>query len=210
MVPAAKALVAAAIGHPLGLHDLRGGHLGRAQEPDLARMHEVGEGAEGLVDVGVRIGDADLVEIDPVGLEPAQRTLDTFDDPPPRGSSVVGIRVERRAELDGEHHTVAPPAGQRLADDLLRLAAGVAVGGVDEVDPRVQRPVDDPHRVVVIGVAEGPKHHRAQAHLADRDSGATEGSIVHEEVSVLLRAVRAARHIDGRASSVTQRELLCH
>jgi hypothetical protein len=52
-------------------------------------------------------------------LKPAQRALDPFGDPPPRRSAVVGILVERRAELNGEHYVLAPSAGQRLADDLL-------------------------------------------------------------------------------------------
>jgi hypothetical protein len=36
--------------------------------------------------------------------------------------------------LGGEDDVVAPPAGERLADDLLRLAASVDVRRVDEVD----------------------------------------------------------------------------
>jgi hypothetical protein len=42
-------------------------------------------------------------------------------------------------ELRREDHVVATAAGQRLADDLLRLAGRVHVGGVDEVDASVQR-----------------------------------------------------------------------
>jgi hypothetical protein len=56
-------------------------------------------------------------------------------------------------DLGGEDDVVAPAAGQRLADDLLGLALGVDVGGVDEVDPGVQGPVDDPDALVVVGVA---------------------------------------------------------
>ena len=54
---------------------------------------------------------------------------------------------------------------ERLADDLLGLAGGVDVGGVDEVDPGVERRVDDADRVVVVGVAPGAEHHRAEAQL---------------------------------------------
>ena len=62
---------------------------------------------------------------------------------------------------------VTPPPGERLAHDLLRLAAGVDVGGVDDIDPGVQSAVDDLDARVVIGVASVPEHHRAQAQLAD-------------------------------------------
>jgi hypothetical protein len=176
----AEPSVAAAVGGPLGLDDLRGGDLRRAERADLARPHEVGQRAEGLVDIGVRIGNAHLVEVDPVGPQPTQRPLDRFGEPPPRRSDEPGVRIaERDAGLHGEHRAVAPSAGQRLAQDLLRLAAGVAVGGVDEVDPGVQRCVDDLDRFVVIGVAERAEHHRAQAHLADRDAGAPQGPVFH-------------------------------
>jgi hypothetical protein len=68
--------------------------------------------------MGVVIGDAHLVEVDPVGPQPAQRVLDRLRDPPPRGSAMVRVPVERNAELDGEHHVGAPSARQRLAQDL--------------------------------------------------------------------------------------------
>jgi hypothetical protein len=35
-------------------------------------MRKVRQGAEGLVDIGVRTGNAHLVEVDPVGLKPPQ------------------------------------------------------------------------------------------------------------------------------------------
>jgi hypothetical protein len=90
-----------------------------AEGSNLAGAHEVRQGAEGLVDIGARIGHAHLVQVDPVGLQPAQRALDRFGDPPPRRSAVVGVIVaERNAELDGEHHALPSPAGQRLAQDL--------------------------------------------------------------------------------------------
>ena len=100
--------------------------------------------------VGVR--SVDLVQVDVVGLQAAQRVLDRGHDPAPRGALLIGIVAHRAAELRREDHAVAAPL-ERLADDLLGVAVGV--GGVDEVDPRVQRFVDDADRVVVVGVADG-------------------------------------------------------
>ena len=51
-------------------------------------------------------------------------------------------------DLRGEEDALASSAGERLADDLLRLPARVDVGGVDEVDPGVERRVDDPDELV--------------------------------------------------------------
>jgi hypothetical protein len=78
----------------------------------------------------------------------------------------------------GQHDVVAA-AFERLADDLFGLTGGIDVGGVDEVDPGVQRAVDDADRVVVVGVAPGAEHHRAEAELRDLDAGAPERAVVH-------------------------------
>jgi hypothetical protein len=53
-------------------------------------------------------------------------------------------------------------SGARRPDDL-GLALGVDVGGVDDVDPGVYGTVDDADRLVVVGVAPGAEHHRAEA-----------------------------------------------
>jgi hypothetical protein len=74
-------------------------------------------------------------------------------------------------DLGGQDHVVAAPAGQRLADDLLGLAARVDVGGVDEVDAGVERAVDDLDRPIVVGLAPGAEHHRAEAEGADLHPG---------------------------------------
>ena len=111
-----------------------------------------------------RVGAVDLVEVDPVGAEAPQRVLDLGDDPAARTAAVVGVLAHRHAELGGQHDVVAA-ALECLADDLLGLAGGVDVGGVDEVDPGIQGAVDDADRVVVVGVAPGAEHHRAEAQL---------------------------------------------
>jgi hypothetical protein len=71
-------------------------------------------------------------------------------------------------------HDIVPATAQGLADDLLRLSRRVHVGGVDEVDPGVQRGVDDPDAVLVIGVAPRAEHHRAEAVGAHLDAGTAE------------------------------------
>ena len=160
----AEALEAPVACRPLRLDDLAGGERGGPDVADLALLNEIGERAERLVDVGFGVGAVHLVEVDPVGTQAPQRVLDLGDDPAARTAAVVRVLVHRHTELRGQHDIVAT-ALERLADDLLRLAGGVDVGGVDEVDPGVQRAVDDADRVVVVGVAPGAEHHRAEAQL---------------------------------------------
>ena len=125
----------------------------------------------------VGVGPVHLVEVDVVGVEPAQRVLDRRDDPAPRAAARFGSSPIGHEELRREHDVVAT-ALDRLADDLLGLAGRVDVGGVDEVDPGVQRAVDDADRVVLVGVAPGAEHHRAEAELGDLDAGASERAVV--------------------------------
>ena len=58
---------------------------------------------------------------------------------------------EREVELGGKEEEDEAEKGERLADDLLGYTGHVHIGGVDEVDPGVERRVDDADRLVVIG-----------------------------------------------------------
>ncbi len=174
----AEPFQAAPLGDPLGLDDVGGGHRRRADRADLAAVDQVRERGQRLLDVGVGVRPVDLVQVDVVGLQAAQRVLDLGHDPAPGVASLVGIVAHRRRTLGREDDVVAAPL-ERLADDLFGLAAGVHVGGVDEVDPRVQRLVDDADRVVMVGVADGPEHHRAERVGTDLDAGPAEGAVLH-------------------------------
>ena len=160
----AEALEVAVAGGPLRLDDLAGGERRGADVADLALLDEVGQRAERLVDVDGRVRAVHLVEVDPVGAQAPQRALDLADDPAARDAALVGVVAHRSPELRGQDDVVAA-ALERLADDLLGLAGRVDVGGVDEVDAGIEGAVDDADRVVVVGVAPGAEHHRAEAEL---------------------------------------------
>src|SRR3954454_5019510 len=117
-----EADLAAALGAPVRLDDL--GPLDRraADVDDLALADEVAEDAERLVDVGVRPGAMDLVEVDPAGLPPPEAVLDLARDPAPRVALLVGVVAHRAVDLRREDHVV-PALPERLADDHLRLTA---------------------------------------------------------------------------------------
>src|SRR4029077_4453607 len=61
--------------------------------------------------------------------------------------------------------------------------------GVDEVDPGVERPVDDRDRLVVVRVAPGAEHHRPEAQGADPHPGRAERAVPQRPCSKARPAV---------------------
>jgi hypothetical protein len=108
-----------------------------------------------------------------VGLEAAQAVLHLADDPAARVAAHVDVLAHLGVRLGGQHHVVAT-AEQGLADDLLRLPRRVDIRGVDEVDAAVQRGMNDPDALLVIGIAPRAEHHRAEAVRAHLDPGTAE------------------------------------
>ena len=116
----------------------------RRSGPGPARTRVV-EGAQRLLDRRRRIEAVDLVEVDVVELQPLQARLRppsmmwprdaprSFGPAPVSPNTLVATTTSSRG-------TEVP---ERLADDLLRTAAGVDVGGVDEVDAGVERAADE-------------------------------------------------------------------
>ena len=73
-----------------------------------------------------------LVEVEPVGAEPPQAVLDR---PEIQRRELPPVRVVADSRRGTWWRGRRRPGGpERLADDLLGLAAGVDVGGVDDVD----------------------------------------------------------------------------
>src|SRR5205807_7255925 len=90
----------------------------------------------------------------------------------------------------GQHNSIAAVA-DGPADDPLRLALGVDVGGVDEIDAIVDGPVDDADRVGFAGRAA--EHHCAETKLGDLHPRRTEVPIAHGSIP--------ATHASGRRPS---------
>ena len=143
--------------------------FGQADVADLALGDQLGEGADDLLDRRVRVDPVLVVQVDVVGVEPAQRSFD--GDADVLGAAVgpdsAGVRHE--PELGGEHHLVAA-ALEGAADEFLVGVGAVDLGGVDQGDAEVEGPVDgaDGFGVVAAGPGVGGGHaHRAQADAAD-------------------------------------------
>ncbi len=94
----------------------------------------------------------------------------------------AGVGV--RGELRGDHRALAPRrvAPDVVADDLFRVAAGIRVGGVDEVPAATHEGVHDRFRLLH-AAAPAPvfaKGHGAKAERAHREAAVAEGEVVIE------------------------------
>ncbi len=188
----------------------RGGPVGPvgtpAVRPDQAVVHQVVERADERLSPGQRqVTEVQLVEVDVVGGQPAQRVGHRPAQVVRRGvlpGGLPGALVERVAELRGDHGLAAPP-GERPAEHPLAVPGAVRVGGVEQRDAEVERAADRAYRLVVVdlapaqragalgpGAADGPAPHTEGAHL---DAAAPQLSLVdcHRRILSSSRRSRA-------------------
>ena len=107
----------------------------------------------------------DLVEIDVIGSEAAQRTVDRRHDVLARQPAVVRVVAHRVEQFRRDDDGVAVgEVADRAAENLLGDAARIHVGGVEEVDAALERALEeraagffaqDPRPPVRIAVGHG-------------------------------------------------------
>jgi hypothetical protein len=136
-----------------------------------------------LLPGGVGVELVDVVEVDVVGLQPAQAGLDGAPHVDAGQAALVASVTGRVGDLGGQHPALAG-VFERAADHLLGLAVGVDVGRVDEVDAGLERVIDDAPRLRLIGRAA--EHHGAEAELGDLHAAVTEHAVLHGGHGTLL------------------------
>ena len=126
-----------------------------------------------------QVGQVQLVEVDPVGAQPAQRVRRRPGAGTPGEASspggLPGRLVEGVAPLGGDHGLV-PAAGERPAEHPLAVPGAVRVGGVEEGDAEVERPAYRPHRLVVVDRAPAQRLGALRPGAADRPAPHAEGA----------------------------------
>ena len=182
---ALEPLETAPLRHAERLHQLPRFEVRAADVAHLAGADQVGQGAQRLVDGRLGVGAVNLVEVDAVGAEPFQARLARVDDVQPGKADLVGAGPHAAAHLGRDHH-VAAAAGQRAAEDLLRIAGGVDVGRVEEVDAGIEGPPHERVRLLLAQCADhlplGAERHRTQAELRDVDSCRGQSPVLHPTI----------------------------
>ncbi|HVN93040.1 MAG TPA: hypothetical protein VMT38_05065 [Terracidiphilus sp.] len=134
-----EARPAVQVGHVERLRELPRKH-GRC--PDVARLssfHDVVQGFHRLFDGCVVIPAVNLVEVNVVGLEPAKALVDFEEDFLARKAFAVGLVAHHALQLGGDDDGLtARVRFQEAADDGFAFAAGINIGGVEEVDSKIE------------------------------------------------------------------------
>src|ERR1700729_1653541 len=166
-----------------GSYQLIGQEVRAADVADLSLMDKVVEGAQRLVDRCFRVIPVKLVKVDVVGLQTSQGGIDSGQDVLARVAGVEGRRPRRGEALGGNDETVPLPP-EPAAEDLLGNPAGgeipaqrVGVGGVEEVNTALGRPVENGDSGGLIALQ--PEGHRPEAQPRNLEAGPAESGVFH-------------------------------
>src|SRR5262245_38418714 len=147
----------------------------------LALLDEALHRADGVLDRHARIDAVLEVEVDRVDLEPGEALVAGFDHvlrPAVRGRLAVGRT--HVAELGRDHRLRAIAVGERAGEQLLILAVGVGIGGIEKIGTGVERLADRGDRLgLVHRPVEAGHRHAPQAQPGDLEPALAETSQLH-------------------------------
>ena len=146
---------------------------------------------EGFLDRRDGIKAVDLIEIDVIELQPLQAAADLIHDVAARQADVVRARAHAPAHFGGDDHVLALhlEVAQGLAEQDFRLALGIDVGGVDEIDAGFDCSGDERGRALLFDGSDvapetgaAVERHRAEANLGYELPGPAERLEFHGSV----------------------------
>ena len=168
--------------HGVGAAEAVDAGLGQAEVTDLALAHELGHGADGVLDGRFRVHTMLIIEVNDIGAQAAQAGLAGGADVlgPAVDAANGGVRLTAdEAELGGEGDLVAP-AGDGAADELLVFEGAVHVGGVEKGDAVIQRIVNGGDGFLVVAPAVKVRHaHAAEAEWRNDEALGSEFAVFH-------------------------------
>jgi hypothetical protein len=139
-----------------------------------------------------------LIKIDDIGAQPFQTCLAFADEMPARETTIVWPLPHRIARLGRDQHAGLALRPHRLADQLFRAAAGIDIGGVDEIHAGVGDDVEQLAHLVELEIADfgevslAAEGHRAHRQHRDLEARIAQLPIFHRPSSLDLPPRRAA------------------
>src|ERR1700693_1237373 len=140
----------------------------------------------------------DLVEVDMVSLQAPQTSLNAVHDVAARGPDVIAPRADAAVDLGRDHDMVPRDLEvlQRLPEDLFALTLRINIRGIKEVDPALNRCLNQLIGSRLANGSDGfehssavPEGHGSEAQFRDQETRIAEGCIFHG-VFLLLRVRR--------------------
>ena len=167
------------------LHDLPCREIGAADVADLPLPDQIGKGAERLFKRREAVEAVDLIEVDVVRVETQQTGFDSMENMKAGETYLIGARPHA-SEHFGRNHDVFALVAEGLAEHRLRLARGIDIRRIEEVDARVEGVIDQRINVVLGQSADhlkdaafAAKGHGAETEAGNEDSGVAELLIFH-------------------------------
>ena len=140
-----------------------GGDLRQADVAHIAGLDQIRDGAERVLDRHRAVVARRLIEVDVVGLQPAQgigeEVLHRGGPQVVAGPAAVGRR--RAPNFTDRKARSRFSAFERLADQHFVVAHAVEIAGVDQRDPGLERGVDGGDALGVVGRAVAARHGHA-------------------------------------------------
>ena len=155
--------------------------LGQPQVAHLALLHQPLHSANSVLDRHRRINAVLVIQVDHLHTQPGEAFITCFDHIF-RAAVGAGLAIGHVhiAKLAGDDRLFAIAVGERAAQQLLVLALGISVGGVEKISARVQgrahrgNGLSLVHRTVEVGHG-----HTAQAQRRDLQPAFTELPSLH-------------------------------
>jgi len=111
-----------------------------------------------------RVGPVDLIDVDVIGSQPAQRVFDLSQDSRSAGVAEYSSALPLKPHLGRDEHARAKIAlGECLADDFLRATKPIGRSGIDETDAMIDRFADGRDGFRLIGSAPHPTADRPRS-----------------------------------------------
>jgi len=110
---------------------------------NLALPHQVLHRAGGFLGRSVLVGPVDLVQVDVVRIEVPQARFDALAQPAAARIPEKAATLHPEAALRGDEHVLPPsPGPQSFAEEAFGRPEAVALRGVEECDPELERSAD--------------------------------------------------------------------
>src|SRR5207249_570082 len=108
-------------------------------------LDDIVESMQCFFNRGGGIESMDLIKVDVIRAEPAQAVVDRMHDVLAGQSAVIRVVTHRHINFGGNDEPVAARCKilQRAAENLLALAYGVHIGGIEVIDAHIERFLDE-------------------------------------------------------------------